>query len=141
MAANLKWTLFLLVLFSLAACSTPELDPPPDAPAESYTGTWVGEATDNIGGADATLALVQTDDTLSGEVLLTFSVGLIKESAKGTVTGTVTDEGVEMRLEPNDPDYCPYFAKATRSGTALEGTYQGVGCRETIEGTLELQKQ
>ena len=141
MAANLKRTLLLLVLLPLAACATPELDLPPAAPEASYTGTWVGEAADNIGEGEATLSLVQTDEAISGEVLLTFSAGLVKQSAKGTVTGTVTDDGVEMRLEPDDPDYCPYFAKATRSGTTLEGTYRGVGCRETIEGTLELQKQ
>ena len=139
MARTLK--LILLLLLLLSACATPDLTPPPDAPEASYTGTWVGEAADNVGKGKATLSLVQTDEAISGEVLLTFSAGLFKQNAKGTVTGTVTDDGVEMRLEPDNPDYCPYFATATRSGTTLEGTYQGVGCRETIEGTLALQKQ
>ena len=138
MAHLLKWLPLLLLL---SACATPELDAPPDAPKASYTGTWAGEVTDNIGAGGVTLALVQTDESLSGEVLLTFSAGLFKQSAKGTVTGTVTDDTVEMRLEPNDPDYCPYFATATRSDETLQGTYRGVGCNEAIEGTLELQKQ
>ena len=87
------------------------------------------------------MTLIQTDKTLAGEIVLSFSAGLTSYSALGTVTGTITEDSVELYLEPDDPNYCPYRAVASRSGNTLQGTYRGVGCREEIRGTLALEKE
>ncbi|CAN5900360.1 hypothetical protein BH24DEI2_BH24DEI2_06910 [soil metagenome] len=126
----------------LSACGSPHLAPPPAAPAQSYTGRYLGAAADNLGRADVELVLVQNSDMLTGEVLLTFRAGLARYTAAGDVTGSVTADGdVAITLTPDDPDYCPYRAKLTRAGAKLAGSYLGVGCVETIKGTLELEKQ
>ena len=136
---KLSWS---VVLFFLVACSSgPRLAPPPPDPGSSYTGIWSGEASDNIGSGRVEMALVQVDESLTGEIILSFSAGLASYSALGTVTGTITGDSVELYLEPDDPDYCPYRAVASRSGDTLQGSYRGVGCRKEIRGTLTLEKE
>ncbi len=130
-----------LCLLLLSACSTPDLLTPPDAPRSSYTGVWLGKASDNVGGGEIELALIQTGDSLSGEARLTFTAGLLRQSATGVVTGRIEGTSIRARVTPDNPDYCPYEAVLERSGDSLEGSYRGVGCRGTIEGDLTLQKQ
>ena len=136
----MKRALFLATLL-LSACASPRLAAPPPAPASSYTGRYLGDAADNLGRADVELVLVQSDDTLTGEVLLTFRVGLARYTVAGEVTGSADGDTLELTLTPADPDYCPYRARLTRMGVKLAGTYLGVGCTETIKGTLELKKE
>lgn len=129
------------LLWLLPACASPHLTPPPPAPASSYTGSYLGSAADNLGRTDIEMVLVQADDALTGEVILTFAVGLARYSAMGKVTGQVNGESLELNLTPDDRDYCPYRASMTRSGAFLEGSYVGVGCIGDIEGTLSVRKQ
>ena len=130
-----------VLLLLLAACSTPHLTPPPPAPSASYTGTWLGEVTDNVGEAEVDMVLIQTGTTLTGELVLSFSVGLVRANATGTATGRVDGASVELWLVPDDEGYCSYHAVANRSGNSLEGSYEGINCQADIEGTLRLQKQ
>ncbi len=131
----------LLALLLLVACASPRLAPPPPAPAASYTGSYSGSAADNLGRGGVEMVLVQKGDALSGEVLLTFSAGLARYTAAGDVTGRIDGETAELRLTPDDPDYCPYQASVTRAGAKLTGSYTGVGCVGDIKGTLSLEKQ
>jgi len=129
------------LLLLLAACSSPTLAPPPDAPSSSYTGIWLGEVADNVGDATVEMTLVQTGNSLTGELLLGFSAGLTRANATGTATGRTNGTSVELWLVPNDADYCAYHAVANRSGITLQGSYKGIDCQEEIDGTLTLKKQ
>ena len=135
----------LFATLLLSACASPRLAPPPPAPAASLTGRYLGDAADNLGRADVELVLVQDGDTLTGEMLLTFTAGLARYAAAGDVTGRLEGETLRLRLTPDDPDYCPYQASVTRVDPAtsakLSGSYTGVGCVGTINGTLDLEKQ
>ena len=137
--------LVFTTLALLSACGSPGLAPPPPAPADSYTGSYTGSAVDNLGRAGLELVLLQTGDTLSGEMRLTFKVGPARYTAAGDVTGRVDGETLRLRLTPDDPDYCPYQASVTRvdpeTNAKLSGSYTGVGCVGTIKGTLSLEKQ
>lgn len=133
--------ILLPLLALLSACASPHLAPPPAAPADSYTGSYLGSAADNLGRAGVEMVLVQTDDSLSGEVLLSFAVGLARYTAAGDVSGRVDGGTLRLRLTPDDPDYCPYQARLERSGAKLVGSYTGVGCVGDLKGTLSLEKQ
>ena len=134
-------SLGVAALLLLAACSSPSLTLPPDAPSSSFTGIWLGKVTDNVGDAEVKMTLVQTGATLTGELVLSFSVGLVTSNATGTATGRVNGASADLWLIPDDADYCAYHAVVNRSGDDLQGSYEGIDCREEIEGTLTLQKQ
>lgn len=134
-------SLGVALLFFLAACSSPQLTPPPLAPSSSFTGLWLGKVADNVGAAAAEMVLIQTGTSLTGELVLSFSVGLVKHNATGTATGRVDGASLELWLVPDDANYCSYHAVASRSGGTLQGSYEGIDCREKIEGTLTLRKQ
>ena len=133
----------MIALVSFTACSSPQANVPATPPTlgSNYTGLWRGEVTDNIGNADVDIALTQAGTSLTGELLLSFSVGLSQATAKGTVSGRVNETRAELWLVPEDKTYCAYHAVANRSENRLEGSYVGIDCKEDIQGTLTLKKQ
>jgi hypothetical protein len=134
--------LALLFTVLLSACGTPRLaPPPPDAPQAGFTGLWRGEARDNFGRGVLELSLVQSGEDITGDALLTLSVGLLRHSAAGTVTGRAEGDRLFLRLTPDDPLYCSYVAVAERVGDRLQGSYAGEHCRGEIAGSVTLGRQ
>ena len=138
---RLVFTLLILVACSPAPSSTPVTESNPDKAVSSIEGLWKGQVKDNIGGGDVELMITEEDNSLNGELRLSFSAGLVRHTAKGTLSGTIEGKTVIMLLTPSDERYCPYQAFATLANESLSGSYKGVACQDVIVGTLELTKQ
>ena len=132
--------LYLLTLVILFAACGPQAAVTPPTERETLNGRWTGRAEDNIGAADVTLDLVASDTLLTGDVVLNFKLGFSSYSAEGTVEGSVTGDTIDLDIVPSDDKYCPYRATLIRAGEVMEGSYEGMGCKEAINGVLTLSR-
>ena len=136
----MRLVLLVLSVALLSACGTQAEVAPTPTDSERLDGRWTGRAKDNFGAADVTLDLTSTGTTLTGDVVLRFSLGLSSYSAEGTIGGSYKGETVTMEIVPSDDKYCPYRATLSHENEVLEGSYEGIGCKEAINGVLNLSR-
>lgn len=127
--------LLLILLFTLAACSSENNDP-------SYNGSWTGAIDDgNTGRTNLEFLLVQDDTELRGSWKLTRSVPLLPDvRLSGSLTGTIAEDGEAFELLLT-AGACTANASGLRKGRFMTGFYETeAGCIPALEGTFSLRK-